>query len=131
MKYNSHGDFEIKVEDNTIKITVNFAWNKECANEFVTSVKNVLENQMQASSFVVLCIIEEEWLPTSDSLSIFPKLTEWGVDKGMKKEAFLFKTRIAETLMLENLLAPLEESDCEFKSFKNESEARSWLKSPK
>ena len=131
MKFSSHGSFEITLEEDVLKITVNFAWNQECADEFVTSLKNIVENQVQTGFFVVLCIIEDKWLPTSDSLSTFPKITKWGVDKGMKKEAFLFKTKIAKALLLENLLAPLEGTGCEFKSFDNELEARYWLKSQK
>ena len=131
MKFNSHGNFDIALDGNILKITANFAWNQECANEFVINVQHVIENRAQAGSFVTLCIVEEDWLPTSDSLSTLTTITKWGVDKGMKKEAFLFKTKIAETLLLEKLLAPLDKTGCEFKSFDNEDEALYWLAPPR
>ncbi len=130
MEFSAHGDFTLTIDDNILIIRVDLPWNVECAEEFTQQVQSLVNETFVSKNqpFDVMCVIGSDWFPTFDSTEFFLSLTNWGVENGLRCDAFVTESSSPQYL-LEKLFQPKQYDHFKYAFFSSETDALKWLRS--
>ncbi|GAA6135910.1 hypothetical protein NBRC116188_27000 [Oceaniserpentilla sp. 4NH20-0058] len=128
--FESHGKYDIGIENNLITLTVKGSWNIELANAFFMHFKSFMEKASNnfKPPFNILVISEDNWLATPECIEKLLEIPVIGRSHGIKNEAFVLETKLAESILKNTLLAPVD-LPANYQFFTNLEDAHNWIKS--
>jgi len=125
---NIHGEFNIKIVNHIIEITMIGAWNVECAIAAIEQFK-INAQQLFPDQWVCLVILDNWQLATPDAEPLILEFQEWCLRNNQVIEATVLgdEFKNAKQYQMEHYLSNIE-SIIEQKYFMTKNEALTWLK---